>query len=627
MNSDPGPIIRDQDYTSPTYGQFVSNPAYTGPAVTGPDGTVYGGDSRVVRNENVYPEGGDSNIGDISGGLDLSYGSAGPESRPSSGGGFVAPSGMSALTTGTLTAPSSSSPAGAFGAQNQITGNTSSTGNGGYMSRYGNTDFNSEAERYLSTFQAPRSEEEIYAEKTRQAQSRIDALNKYYESVLLDTARENEARSAEQNALSVMAGLAGSSEASQYRMRTENINTQANAKVQAQKNLELQNIYKEIQADAYKQFQDERTNARQSALDVVARNDAQRTRALENISVLAANPQFDLDKIKQSDPRTYDYYVRMAGGEAELKARIFAGRPQNKLIGNPQIFGNMMMQTIQKPDGTIFNEAIPLPAGIDATKVQSIQKDDTGIYMIMTDGSYKRIAGSGKATIADVGTGYVKGQNPTIDSFAEQINLGKMKMSDVPAKYKAGVAVALNAMNNGKITPIVNNLVEAKKIVQELLTHPGRAMATGGSSVLVNPFSLQANDFRAKVDRLNSLLFLNAVPQMKGMGQLTEREGAKLEQSSSVTKAFNVPESKYKDELDRLMVSLGESLDALGADPATQNMSGMDMTGSVFDQNQQYNTEGVSQILISPDGQPMDASALTPQELQEAINSGYQLVE
>lgn len=380
MNNDPGPLIRDTDYTSPTYNQMIGNPAYTGAPVTTNNGTgptIYAGGGTTAPAP--APTGGASpGLKDFSiwaannpgatqeqgqQAIDYFYRQAG--TTPSSGGGYAAPSGYSAasspLSAGTPTssAPGSTSAYGGTTQNNASTySNTASGIGGGAYSRYGNQAYNSEAERYLSTFTQPKTEEEIYQEETRRAQGRIDSLNRYYESLLLDQSRENEARSAEQNALSVMSGLAGSTEASTARMRTEGINTQANAKLQAAKNVELQNIYKEIQTEAYKRFQDERTNARQSAVDAVAMQGQREEKASKYIQTLS-QAGFDLDKIKTADPRTYQGLAEAVGGEQMLKALYVLNKPKATIVDKKLENGRYIVVS-QNPDGTFKTDVLDL---------------------------------------------------------------------------------------------------------------------------------------------------------------------------------------------------------------------------------------------------------------------------
>jgi hypothetical protein len=161
----------------------------------------------------------------------------------------------------------------------------------------------------------------------------------------------------------------------------------------------------------------------------------------------------------------------------------------------------------------------------------------------------------------------------TIDAWADRINQGQAKLSDITGAANVGiknkVVQKLDEIAGGKLSAVQSNIKEATVLVGELIKHPGRTATTGVPSIVTNPFGLSlpssdARDFKAKVERLNALLFLNAIPQMRGMGQLTEREGAKLEASSSITKEFGIDDNSYLKELNRLKTNLKSAYANLG---------------------------------------------------------------
>lgn len=67
------------------------------------------------------------------------------------------------------------------------------------------------------------------------------------------------------------------------------------------------------------------------------------------------------------------------------------------------------------------------------------------------------------------------------------------------------------------------------KLVDDLLNHPGKKMAVGGSSI--NPLNYvpgtDAKDFRVRLEQIQGKQFLQAFESLKGGGQITEVEGQK----------------------------------------------------------------------------------------------------
>lgn len=77
---------------------------------------------------------------------------------------------------------------------------------------------------------------------------------------------------------------------------------------------------------------------------------------------------------------------------------------------------------------------------------------------------------------------------------------------------------------------------------QELLQHPGRQAATGKSFPLGYVWGTDAYDFGAKLETLKAQVWLPEVEKMKGMGALSNAEGAKL------TAAFQSLDPKMTEE-------------------------------------------------------------------------------
>lgn len=218
--------------------------------------------------------------------------------------------------------------------QNSISGANTSGSGIDYKALIGGegSDAEKSANAYLdSTFQTPQSESDIIAKKTEDAKSRIQANKDYYASLLTDQAGVNELRTRETNARAVLNGLSGSSEASTMATDTATKNTQANEKIRTAQNVALEGIYKDIQDTAHSDFLQQKEDATSSAKDILARGEANRTKAVTNITTLAKSG-FDFASIKANDPVTYLSLAKAVGGEAQLNAISVLNRPQEAII-------------------------------------------------------------------------------------------------------------------------------------------------------------------------------------------------------------------------------------------------------------------------------------------------------
>ena len=66
-------------------------------------------------------------------------------------------------------------------------------------------------------------------------------------------------------------------------------------------------------------------------------------------------------------------------------------------------------------------------------------------------------------------------------------------------------------------------------LIDELKSHPGRKLATGGTSVIPKIPGTPQADFIARLDQIKGQQFLEAFQMLKGGGQITEVEGTKAE--------------------------------------------------------------------------------------------------
>jgi len=89
----------------------------------------------------------------------------------------------------------------------------------------------------------------------------------------------------------------------------------------------------------------------------------------------------------------------------------------------------------------------------------------------------------------------------------------------------------------------------------QLLKHPGREMATGGSSFMSTIPGTDAKGFSANLDTFKSQNFLPAVQQMKGAGALSDAEGKKLTDAIGALDP-QMPQDEFKASLSQIISDL-----------------------------------------------------------------------
>lgn len=138
-----------------------------------------------------------------------------------------------------------------------------------------------------------------------------------------------------------------------------------------------------------------------------------------------------------------------------------------------------------------------------------------------------------------------------VRAWAEAIKNKTATMASVPKNQKDKVAVELNRINQAETSATEQITLDALDLANELIKHPGRKGATGfiGNSWIPGT---DAKDFAVGAQSLVDKLTLDLIPTMKGMGALSDAEGARLERAGSMLKDRSISEAAYLRELERI---------------------------------------------------------------------------
>ncbi len=150
----------------------------------------------------------------------------------------------------------------------------------------------------------------------------------------------------------------------------------------------------------------------------------------------------------------------------------------------------------------------------------------------------------------------------------------------------------------------VSNLLTQVAVIDKALLHPGRAAATGASSVL-DPRNFipgtDATDFRVVADQLSGGAFLQAFESLKGAGQITEIEGQKATQAiARLNRAQS--DAEYQTALLDLREVINAGVERMGGTP----MPLPEGFGSKPAANPQPRSNGGGQLKSAMKGQVMD---------------------
>jgi len=448
------------------------------------------------------------------------------------------------------------------------------------------TTSNTPTETYDQKYKRQQEEQKandaaIRAQQQEMINKQLAALDQIYAVEYAKAQQEGQRAVQQQQAVSTVRGGAGSTFAASQQSKVEEQNAAVRRAIDAEKAAKAAEIISGGEKQISQAIKDARAQAEAERQSYLTGQTTEEAKATSKFTTLAqSGVSYD-----QLDPATKQILAGKYGSEDAAK-QVYGALGKGDVV---EVGGSL----VEKNTGKVIYQA-PVKAEKPDTQVMG-----KNLYERGTDGVWKLVVGagtSGTGTGGGIKGDYVQGTDPVVDSWVQQINTGKAKITNVPAAYKNKVVVAMNSVSGGKLNAVNLNLQEAKSLVEELKNHPGRTTATGLNAFLSNVPATDAKDFANKVERLQALLFLNAVPQMRGLGAMTEREGAKLDASSSILKDRYTAEGTYLNELNRLGKNLDETLKATGGnvqpaqteDPQIQEL-----------RNQGYSEAQIQQIINS----------------------------
>jgi hypothetical protein len=176
-------------------------------------------------------------------------------------------------------------------------------------------------------------------------------------------------------------------------------------------------------------------------------------------------------------------------------------------------------------------------------------------------------------------------QNAEINDMKRE-ELG-VKIADKQNKLEQSKIGARKDLDNANA-----NIDASIKAADDLLSDKGLSGAVGFSSLIPTRPGSSTADFEARLDSFNAKTFLSSVEQMKGLGALTEAEGAKLTAAAGALNK-NMSEGAFKKSLSdmksgmenakaRLAARSGPSQPALPQEVTTAEQFNALPSGAVY---------------------------------------------
>lgn len=405
------------------------------------------------------------------------------------------------------------------------------------------------AQSYLDNFQQPQTADQIAQAKITAAKAKIDSTNAIYDDQVAAETKAGQDRVSQNNSVSVLSGLMGSTEAARTDSSVKDANSKAVQAINDQRQAALSAIYTKISSDAATEAEQQKQDATKSAQDIVARRTAAQTQALDNVKALAAGGLVDYNSFKNSpqNAQVYQYALNAAGGSDQALAGIFAAsRPKDQLVGTPTRVGDHYVQAYQNPvTGKVSYDTVQVPGGLptEYNKFQTIGDAATGQRIYAIPDNWNGDTSQLKLVASSAGTAGAGASDPSIVAgWVSGIKSGSAKLSDLTGNptLKNAVVTAL-AQGGTSQSQILQTTQQSLQQLQDMVDKDNGFSSAVGFKGISSLFGLKstpiagtpAADFDIKLNQVKNDVILPNLNLLHGLGRVTDREFQAL--TSAVT--------------------------------------------------------------------------------------------
>lgn len=468
-----------------------------------------------------------------------------------------------------------------------------------YYSRYNKAE--TAADSYLGNFQAPQSVEEIQKSKTAAAQGEIDALKRQEESLLAEQSTINQGRDRATSSVNTLTGLSGSSEANVTANATTAQNQKDNERIKNDIATKIQGVLSDVRTSAAEEARAQRTQATQDATAIAANRTARETEASAHVKTLA-EAGTTADGLKATDPAAYQHLAQMVGGEDMLKASFTLNRPQDTILDKKIENGKYIISYQNPLSGKVRLETLDL--GIPPGYSKTIDAGDRILAVPDDwDGSPEKLItiNKGMTPTQQAANGDDGGDNP-------QLYSGLSSKTSTAVRSK---------VSQFKTEPLVTNfqtIQEGKNFVSSLSNTTANPADDQGLiyalAKVLDPGSVVREGEYATAQKYSQswiAAYGKQVTQaLAGTGFLSEQ--ARKNIKATIDSKYSASKTSYDTTLKQY-------------EQGVNNLTGR-ADGKKFLTDYTTPSSGGSKTL-SKDGQSFDASDLSPEEYQQALQDGY----
>lgn len=449
------------------------------------------------------------------------------------------------------------------------------------------------------------SAEEIEKEMARGAQRQINELNNYQNTLLREQATINDTNNRSTASISTLTGTAGSTEANADQRKTTEEGKQANRVITDAVQVQIQTILSDIRKEAIIEARERRDDARLDAAEKEKNRITRQTEAQTNLTTLAQTG-VTFDGLKTTDPEGFKYLSEQVGGEQMMKAMFTLNRSQETIL-DKKIENGKYVIAFQNPlDGKIRIETVDL--GLPPQYSKTIDAGDR--LLAIPDGW-----SGDPSELVTINKGLTPSQSSSGGTDGSKLlSISEAQTLGVPYGTTVAEAVALGKTPQGKVTGSQNDNLGFYNRGKDALENINKVEQAIADQGLAGDIQLQALPSWAQSK--DQQLYRQAQRQFTE-ARLRKESGAAIPNAeySTDSETYFAQPNDTAETLAQKKAAREAVLDSLAvsAGPAYTDYYGQEYTRA----------SKTSKTLRGVDGSSFDASDLTPEEYQQALNDGY----
>ncbi len=217
----------------------------------------------------------------------------------------------------------------------------------------------------------------------------VDAIGNQYASIISEAKAQGQVLDKRQRAVNVAGGLQGSSFASSNAQQVEDQTNKIVKNYEMERDAKVQSVLSGVAMRAQESYEKQRSEYRQNAEDIIARDAKFKEQALDDLAQFAKSG-ISTEDLKTKSPDTWAQLLKETGyDDNSLTALMTSSRPQATKVFEQKVGNNIVLGYRDPTTGAITTDSIEVGDGYDDLKII----DGQPYFVNIADGKLTKAAG------------------------------------------------------------------------------------------------------------------------------------------------------------------------------------------------------------------------------------------